>query len=354
MARGHLGCRRDVLTSRHDGTPPNRQPSDGLDGCVWVCAYANRQWDLGGDVTDDPGESSFARAIRLASGTIAVVDRGGAYFARIWCCFEIFMSLQIQEHERDAKARAKGSYEYHVYTKLAHDARGFGERKAVGLVDGFAAADIGYSCAGNVVPMKAEREAFFPKALLRRALGARVEAGEASVASDRKHILNCIVGGGRDLNAEMEATHARYDEVNAILHGRVAADALRQALEEGGEMLDMTLAALKASNVKRVGVYLQESKAATAEGQERLVAALPASLEELSLVGCLGLRMAPRFAELTQLKTLNLFNCANLERLPDLSKLTQLKELNLKFCWKLCGRLILPRRWCWNRVKVEK
>ena len=336
--------------TRHDGSPQMQKPADGLDARVWVCAYANRQWDLASDVTHNPRETSFARAMRLASGTIAIVDADGTYFSRIWCCFEIFMSLQMKEEERDATARANGPYTYHIYTKLTHSAGGLGERQAVGIVDGLAPADTGYAGTRNEKAMKSEREAHFPKPLLRLAMSARVEEGEASVASDCKHILNCIVGGGRDLNAEVVPAHESYEEVNRILHGRVAADSLRHAFEEGGEMLEASLVALEASSVKRVSVYLQECEAAaTTEGHERIVAALPSNLEELTLIGCHTLRKAPRLAALTQLKTLNLFNCSNLKELPDLSQLTQLETLNLQFCRSLSAMPKLLRK-----VKVTK
>ena len=39
---------------------------DGDDARLWVCAYANRQWSLASDVTDDPSQTSFHRAMRLA------------------------------------------------------------------------------------------------------------------------------------------------------------------------------------------------------------------------------------------------------------------------------------------------
>lgn len=32
---------------------------DGDNALLWVCAYANRQWSLGDDVTDDPSQTSF-------------------------------------------------------------------------------------------------------------------------------------------------------------------------------------------------------------------------------------------------------------------------------------------------------
>ena len=60
---------------------PNRENEwrgkDGDGALLWVCAYANRQWNLGGDVTDDPSDTSFHKAIRLSRGTLAIVDKGG-------------------------------------------------------------------------------------------------------------------------------------------------------------------------------------------------------------------------------------------------------------------------------------
>ena len=51
----------------------------------WVCAYANNQWALGDALTDDPGQTSFHKAMALAEGTVSVVDKEGIVFTRIWC-----------------------------------------------------------------------------------------------------------------------------------------------------------------------------------------------------------------------------------------------------------------------------
>lgn len=58
-------------------------------------AYANRQWSLAADVTDDPSQTSFFRAMRLSRGTLAIVDARGQYFSRTWCCYEITVSLSV-------------------------------------------------------------------------------------------------------------------------------------------------------------------------------------------------------------------------------------------------------------------
>ena len=39
----------------------------------------------------------------------------------MWCDFEIFVSLTIEEKDRDEEARAHGPYTYDVYTALEHD-----------------------------------------------------------------------------------------------------------------------------------------------------------------------------------------------------------------------------------------
>lgn len=50
----------------------------------WVCAYANRQHDLGADLGTNPEESSFQKAMKLASGVVLVVDPNVVVTKRIW------------------------------------------------------------------------------------------------------------------------------------------------------------------------------------------------------------------------------------------------------------------------------
>ena len=72
--------------------------TDGNYALVWVCAYANRQWNLGDDVSSDPSQSSFHRAMRLSHGTIAIVDRDAGYFSRVWCCYEVTTAAHASPH----------------------------------------------------------------------------------------------------------------------------------------------------------------------------------------------------------------------------------------------------------------
>jgi len=133
------------------------------------------------------------------------------------------------------------------------------------------------------------------------------------------------------------AEHERYEEVHAILHGRVAADSLKAVIVEGGATLHRALEALKASHVKRVGTNLLGCAQATPEVMARVTAALPASLEHLTVLGCEGLTAFPELSQLNQLRSLNLYNCHELASLPDVSELKQLRSLDLRHCEKLAS-----------------
>ena len=60
-----------------------------------MCAYANNQWDLQAELVDDLAQTSFRKALDLANGTISVVDPDGVCFTRVWCCYEIYVSLKV-------------------------------------------------------------------------------------------------------------------------------------------------------------------------------------------------------------------------------------------------------------------
>ena len=57
---------------------------EGVSPRYWVCAYANNQHKLDGEISDDLTQTSFFRAMRLAWGTVSVVDRGAVSYSRIW------------------------------------------------------------------------------------------------------------------------------------------------------------------------------------------------------------------------------------------------------------------------------
>ena len=68
-----------------------------------MCAYANNQWNVEGELSDDPAQSSFRKALELAEGTVSILDRNGVVFSRVWCCYEIYVSLTRAEEEAEKK-----------------------------------------------------------------------------------------------------------------------------------------------------------------------------------------------------------------------------------------------------------
>ena len=61
---------------------------------VWICAYANNQHKLADDITADPKDSGFAKAMEVSKGrTMTILDKEGIVFTRVWCVFELYMTL---------------------------------------------------------------------------------------------------------------------------------------------------------------------------------------------------------------------------------------------------------------------
>jgi len=187
----------------HDRCLPDTSP-------YWVCAYANNQWDLSGDVVHDPAQSSFRRAMNLAVGTLSILDRHFVCYSRIWCDYEVWVSIHQKRDEGDDLA----PYLYDVYTATGD--------MAVGLTDGPAQID-----KGNI-EMQSIREREFPIEMSKMALNIRLQNGKASRESDRRHILNSIVG--TSLDAQPPEQHPKYDELNRSLWGRYAAATWRLTL----------------------------------------------------------------------------------------------------------------------------
>lgn len=147
---------------------------------------------LGEAIAEDPGKTSFHRALALSQGTVAVLDPNGVIFTRIWCCYEAHVSLvakkpgarQLLGLKFFVRASATllllpapalappatqpsspltishhhpinwADYLFDVYTAI-------GRGKAVGLTDGVTSADLSNTVAGQT-KMTRERCASCP------------------------------------------------------------------------------------------------------------------------------------------------------------------------------------------------
>jgi len=185
---------------------------------VWVFAYANNQWALGEDIAEDPNQSGFTRSMEVANGrTLTILDRDGTVFSRIWCIFELFLTLigtkdgKVEEETKDG-LWAVCTAHTHNY-KYPYDGREE-ERKAIGIISGGSTSDYGGS------DFITARETSFPFELIKKSLSIQVESAQSSVESDRVHILNSIVGHPlNQIDNTPLTTHNKYAELNDNLRG---------------------------------------------------------------------------------------------------------------------------------------
>ena len=132
---------------------------------IWVCAYGNNQWDLS-DITVDPRESGFTKAMEVAKGrTITILDTDGIVFTRIWCAYELYLTLTDSHSEKGIWA---------VYKAQKHNYSGPGsntkeERESVGIISGGSPSDV------NHAPLTTEQERHFPYEAILKALNIKVE-----------------------------------------------------------------------------------------------------------------------------------------------------------------------------------
>eukprot|EP00929_Paragymnodinium_shiwhaense_P049021 TRINITY_DN24742_c0_g1_i1.p1 TRINITY_DN24742_c0_g1~~TRINITY_DN24742_c0_g1_i1.p1 ORF type:complete len:1583 (-),score=319.19 TRINITY_DN24742_c0_g1_i1:130-4878(-) len=191
----------------------------------WVCAYANNQHNLGKDLSEDPRESSFFKAMRVSLGVLLILDEAATPFKRIWCCFE--ESVALTDTSRPERmlldmATREPSGEVYVLTDGLTHAEEMAETKA----------------EGRGWLKKAEIEANFPVSMVRQGLTVDVQDAQASVDADRIRILNSIAGCAvADLSTPLpeqpdESRLAKYEEVNAGLRARFAIAGWRASVQE--------------------------------------------------------------------------------------------------------------------------
>lgn len=173
----------------------------GREASYWVCAYANRQHDLGADISDDPQQSSFRRAMKVAQGLLLVLDPNATPFVRIWCDFEIFNTVCGDTTSLDIITMS-----------------GKPRLLTTDLLPNEEPHD------------KFQRERDFPVQILGRGLQVKLETGQASVEKDRVSILKSI-GTDKDGTFNEELQKDNCAKANMKLRAQFAMVAWPQALE---------------------------------------------------------------------------------------------------------------------------
>jgi hypothetical protein len=190
----------------------------------WVCAYANNQHDLSGDVTSDPAQSSFNQAMRVSRGTVMVLDTQATAFWRIWCGYEAATTLHSEGKILDIVTFCPSKVQSEELPEVEDHGLDIGGSVVV-ISDGVLPVDEDLTQKDKVLghtpaSQKALRERDFPLDLMKRGLNISIHRGQASVDSDRVHILNSIAK--RDLEAEPLMEHPEYQRLNCLLRARFA------------------------------------------------------------------------------------------------------------------------------------
>jgi len=172
------------------------------------------------DVTPDPRQSSFYKALQSAGGLLLILDGAtnssgpATPFSRIWCAFEQSVALD------EASDRAERML-LDIATSTGSDVQL--------ITDGIAAVD---ECHVFPTRGKAERESKFPLELIRVGLATCLEKAQASNETDRVRILNCLAGRDLELTPPLDK-HENYTRVNCKLRAIFAVSVWRLSVEKG-------------------------------------------------------------------------------------------------------------------------
>ncbi|CAE8725135.1 unnamed protein product, partial [Polarella glacialis] len=327
----------------------------GEDSAYWICAYANRQHELGVDLGSDPMQSSFLKAMELSEGVLLILDPEATPFSRVWCCFEEGVVALAERGALPgiASGGQKGDGREALRSLAARDGQE-GRRPALQLdlatVDGNGSAQLitqrltkqeeemeEIRKSASFLPSgwmaKSERESGFPVELVSKGLRVKITEAGASQVSDKTQILNALAGRPIDeLEAEPDYHHPilRQEASLRWQHGE--------------------------RRWKRTWSYLCECKITSIAELGNALEALT-NLQELSmnLQGCAGLtsiaELGHSLEALTNLQKLNvnLTYCTSLTSIAELGRsleaLTNLQELsiNLAFCTSLTSIAELGR-----------
>ncbi|CAE8715300.1 unnamed protein product [Polarella glacialis] len=351
----------------------------GEDSAYWICAYANRQHELGVDLGSDPMQSSFLKAMELSEGVLLMLDPEATPFSRVWCCFEEGVVALAERGALPgiASGGQKGDGREALRSLAARDGQE-GRRSALQLdiatVDGNGTAQLitqrltkqeeemeesrkQASWRASGWDEKSERESGFPVELVRKGLRVKITEAGASQVSDKTQILNALAGRPIDeLEAEPDYHHPILRQVDTTLRGIFAVAAWRATLEkdlvmsDGGNLPSELLEVALREDVSRQELELNLQGVATQHHLSALCKAVE-SLKKLTrlhldLCECKITSIAElgnALAALTNLQKLSvdLQNCTGLTSIAELgyglAALTILQELsiNLAFCTSL-------------------
>jgi len=246
----------------------NRRSLTGKESSYWVCGYANRQHELKTEISNDPEKSSFRKAMSIACGVMLVLDSSAIPFQRIWCDYELFITLS--HHEKLLDIATVSDHRVHLLTD--------------GAVPGEEFLD------------KTNRERSFPVALLAKGLDVELQEGHSSVDQDKQNILKAIGSFESEFSIQgvfdERMLAKNIDLANRSLRARLALCAWPQAVKRGivrkfpstAASGPCNLASILAADVERTSVKLSFAGIKASDVDIELVSSgLPRNLKALSL-----------------------------------------------------------------------
>ena len=338
----------------------------------WASGYALSQWNVE-DLSRDPLQSCFAKAMRLSDGgAVTIVDKSAACFDRTWVLYEQYLICTVRDERRDTAT----PFKWDLYTACHHKLAGeltvsaddgtankftagvrsgtttvlanmshnksspafFHNREAVGLTDGIG------SGTDRDLHSKALREKHFPQALLTTALTKRVRNGAATSAQDHARLLNSLAGAA-DLNAAPAKTHNGYNMADALVHGSLAVNCLVHGINTmPSPLFPAVLEGMRGNTSTREFTFPFEAEGVNVmtlirEGcWEQVLDALPTSITNLHMSMPKQLRGIPagKLTKLKSLTSLDLSGSVSLTSLPeDVCMLSEIAAIDCNGCKKL-------------------
>ena len=302
---------------------------------------------------------------------MTVLDSGGVTFSRVWCCYEIYISLMLrsahkyevytsQEHLYDESGNYppdffdfQGPSKFNATTdeKIQEWVDSGAEMWCRGVVEartrqvkrcavGITSAPV-YTQAGlESVEGRHRRQSPFNLALLKGAAGAQLQFAQASQQADRARILNEVTGIGGEL--EPPKQHAKYEELNQKLHGRFILALIRPTIEAKATLAEIT-PALRTSGLTTIDLDFTGMIAKTRSGAPQWSDDLSDEAKEAMRNGQV---LVPIFQSLPL--TLVEFECkldasaidAQLAFASSLKTLKQLRTLKLTGIWRKAGKAV--------------
>lgn len=173
--------------------------------------FADNPWSLPGDINDN--FSAFPRAMKLAKGTICVIDTNCLILKHLWSLMDIYLAVQRKKYEKN--------YMLDFYTTIVTNHF----KAAVGLTDGLIEND------SKSLVKKSDREAKFPLEIIKEAFKVNVKSADYDNDEyTKRFVMNAITGIPR--NDKHKVDDKKYDDFNKILGGIFVSSSLDRLLRD--------------------------------------------------------------------------------------------------------------------------